>query len=219
MAKDEPLTKTVETCIQRFGKQFSRWSDNRVWYEYDAQFRLLIHLCSSLDPSSPKQAAMVHAEIPARNGQRYDIAVYDKETAQRIVDRHFANPEWADIMREKERVAVVVEVALAWVEGEPKTRMSHHSIYYAYRTRIRAAMRRLVDNAEDGQLKRGTTHYVVICCVTRQYKRTRKYADYELVEKAREWVKKELRRNCANKPIFVRVYWASDHPDDSPDWI
>ena len=178
MAKDEPLRKTVETCIERFGEEFSLWSDNRVWYEYDAQFRLLSRLCSSLDPSSHKQAAMVHAEIPARNGQRYDIAVYDKGTAQRIVDRHFAKPKWADIMREKERVAVVVEVALAWIEGEPKTRRSHDSIYYAYKTRIRGAMHRLVDNAEDGQLKRGTTHYVVICCVTKQYKRTRKHCDY-----------------------------------------
>ena len=39
----------VENCIERFGINFHRVSDQNYWYEYDAQFRLMGTLSQEID--------------------------------------------------------------------------------------------------------------------------------------------------------------------------
>ena len=202
------MTEKVETCIKRLGTDFSKQSDN-IWYEYDAQFRLMSHLSNELD--RPGFPGVVHAEIPAKNRQRYDIAVYEDETAQKIVREDFCSPDWATKIMQERPIAAVIEVTLGWIDND--------RIYWSYKRRVEKAIGRLVDNAGNGQLEPRSTHYVVICCITKQYGSKRTLAGIQSVHKARRWVKEKLDQLTTDSPLTIRVYWTSDHPHDRPGWI
>lgn len=216
MTKGASLTTIVEMCIKRFAREFNQGSDNQVWFEYDAQFRLLSRLSSELDPL-PRYPGVVHAELPAKNGQRYDIAVLEKEVAQRIVKEAFCTEDWRQTIEEGP-VGVVIEVALAWIDDAVGTGRPGY-IAPEYRRRISHAINRLVNNDRNGQLKPGSTHYVIICCVTKQYDKARTKARIESVNEGKKWIKTTLKHLCKDTKITVKVYWVSDHKEDTRGWL
>jgi hypothetical protein len=213
MVEGAPLTKKVETCIKQFGRQFWDVSDNYIWYEYDAQFRLLTCLSSKLERDLPYKAPrMVHAHFPARNRQRYDIAILKPQVAKCIVAEDFCSERWHIEMTEHE-VASAIEVALAWIDGGSR------EITWNYEKDIKDALHRLADNRDQLGLDEGNVSYIVICCATKQFDSQKTLADIKLVKRVRDKVGDWVKEILDNHPKGIRVYWASDHPDDSPDWI
>lgn len=147
---DEQLAIRLKKCIERLGHEFHRVSDSHFWYEYDTQFRLLCYLSDELEHDLVCKDAprIVHAPFPARNGQRYDIVVFEPSVADAIVTEDFRYDDFSDRIK-KRIIAATVEVAFAYHSD------NRGLIISGYRGDIQKAIRRLVDNSRPAWSKRG----------------------------------------------------------------
>jgi hypothetical protein len=209
----------VEKCIKQFGEDFHLASDRHFWYEYDAQFRLMSILSQEIEAGlSPREPWLVHAHYPAQNGQRYDIAIFDVAAARDIVNKDFCFSRWHRRLRDMKTIAVVIEIAFAFVTDGPRLL---GNIEWQYRKDITDVLKRLSENKAQLWENKANTHYIIVCCVTKQFtenEEQRKLAKLNSVRNAINWVK-TARDSRKEQPNGIKVYWTSDHPDDMPTWI
>ncbi len=92
-----------------------------------------------------------------------------------------------------------------------------------YRKDIDSALRRLRNNKKQLWENKPNTHYVIVCCVTKQFtednNRQRYPAKLSSVRSGRKWVTKKAIEIFDKELSGPMVYWTSDHRLDQPGWI
>jgi hypothetical protein len=213
------LIEILERCIEQFGTEWSQGSDDYFWWVADIQSRLqnLLWACPVMwhtwgeqinGTTRQRKVPLIHLETPAakaptaKKRQRYDLALYEPVVAQRMVTQHLIPGVYPGDAKE-ERVLAVVEIAQA-----------HSPLKTNSKNRITEAFDRLVSNID--QIDHG---YLLIPVTA--YSNDKKWPeDLSLLQDDKHWIEREKRKWCTGtSPNKVKVYWVSDHPQDTARWI
>ncbi|MBT9141456.1 MAG: hypothetical protein DDT30_02048 [Dehalococcoidia bacterium] len=149
-----------------------------------------------------RKVPLIHAEAPAADGKRYDLALYEPEVARKMVTEHLIPSNYPGGAKD-EPVLAVVEITLA-----------HSPLGSNHKKGIEKALIRLASNIHQ------IDHGYVLIPVTTYSGDKEKYCDPQLLQNDQQWIATTWQGLCTGASRDkVKVYWVSDHSADRATWI
>lgn len=204
--------KTLETCVDRAGSEFhDKGGDSRFWWERDVQGRLLAYLWDAGLTTQinvlghSKQIPLVHAEFPARTGgnRHFDLALLEPREAVAVIEECFCSTAYSPLTALTRRILAAVEIKKTWFTDN------------ALLAKVTTDVQRLVEHISNGQIDYG--YHLVFCGSTffPSPGKGRELCSISDLTKKRQSIESLPAGQGSER---IRIYWASDHPDDKPGW-
>lgn len=210
MVSQGQLIKALEHNIEEVGAEWQTGSDDCFWWEADLRSRLLYSLWNHSmmwhefeHGGKRRRVPLAHAEIPTRADTRkkYDLALFQPEIAEKVVGEDFRyGRDYGRRLAQNRDVLAVVEIKLI-----------HYDFGKAAKGKIEGDIEKL--QCPENQVAH---RCLFIGCNTRIMDTpTRNFHGQHCdlrsnMDPIKDWVK----NRCCDREI--KVYFASDHPQDSP---
>lgn len=203
------------------GQQWHKDGDRKFWFEEDVRACLLCRLWETIAEPVPLSdgetvVVLAHADIPVRKSMtggkgRYDLALYEPEVIKGILEEDWRLNRYGSALAKRKALAAI-EIKLMGYSlgrnGEPKP-------YKPSLGKIQDDIEKLKLGKDEGQIEHA---YLLVFCEAYSSSESGKPRKWCCLERLKDFqgdIKPRLKELSHN----VNVYWASDHPEDTPRWL
>ena len=205
--------KKLEEGIEWVGEKWKNNGDRMFWWEADVQARLLCHLWETIAEPVP----LVHAEIPVRKKENirgtrhYDLALYEPDVVKPILKVDWPYSNYGQLLAKREALAAI-EIKLM---GCSLGRDEYPKPTQSKLDEIQSDIRKLTLGKNMAQIEHA---YLLVFCEANSISssgKQRKPCPLETLQAFQGKIKSQV-TGLNHK---INVYWASNHPDDTPRWL
>lgn len=203
------LKQLLEKGIEWVGQEWHDNGDRMFWWEADVQARLLSHLWETIAGPVP----LVHANMPVRKsktggGGRYDLALYEPEVIKLILEEDLKLSKYGHAFAKRKALAAVEIKLMGCSLGRDEDPTPDKGAL----KRIQGDIKKLKQGKDMGQIEHA---YLLVFCEaysTSSSGKPRKLCPLKTLQAFQGKIKSQV-TGLNHK---INVYWASNHPDDTP---